>query len=533
MAWDEVMRTRWPFSALVGPDPAPGTQGGDGWALLVRPALLGFVALVAITAGVAQQSSPFALKKPGAWFFGVPAPGTVPSSRGLFLGLVAVYGGLVLLMRAWFGLSRSLSQVPGVPVRKLVAVLALWTVPVLVAPPLFSQDVYSYAAQGEMMSHHIDPYRYGPNTLGIGAPYQPLVDPVWGNTPAPYGPFFLWIDGLLTSLSFHHELGTVVLLRLLELGGVVLLAVAVPWLARSFRRDPGEAFALAVLNPVTILQLVGGAHNDGLMIGLLAMGLALARRGRPVAGIVLCALATAVKAPAAAGVIYIAWQWMGEGIPLRQRIRPLVTAGLITLAVVGACSVVSGLGWGWVANLGTPSTVTSWLAPATGIGILLSHLANALGLGVARHTILSLTRLLGGLVAAVAGVWLLVRSDRLGWLRAIGLTMMLVVVLGPVVQPWYLSWGLVLVAPVATGKARSMLIGLSIASAFIGLPGARQLLFDLLHANPLTVAVALLACLFILTVPLTPPARRGRPDRLAGGRGLSLTGPSTVSALRG
>jgi len=99
--------------------------------------------------------------------------------------------------------------------------------------------------------------------------------------------------------------------------------------------------------------------------------------------------------------------------------------------------------------------------------------------------------------------------------------MLLIVGLGPVVQPWYLSWGLILLAPVATRKIRSLIIGLSISSAFLGLPGARQLLSDLLHANPLSVAVALLACLAILTVPLMPFDRRRSLPRWRGRGGPS------------
>jgi alpha-1,6-mannosyltransferase len=513
--WDDAVRSRWPFSALIGPELHPDTVPGDGSRLLIRPAILGFIAVSAIVAGVSQQNSPFVLKQPGAWFFGVPSPtdtGAVHSTPDLFLGLVAVYGGLVLLARVWFSLARTLTQVPGVPVKRLALVLALWVIPLLVAPPLFSRDVYSYAAQGQMMSHHISPYLYGPGTLGIGSSYQQLVDPIWMNAPAPYGPLFLQIDGFLASASFHNVLGTVVLLRLLALVGVALLAFGIPRLARSFGRDPGEAFVLAILNPVTVLHFVGGAHNDALMLGLLVFGLALAREGRPVAGIVLCALAAAIKVPAAIGILYIGWNWMGAGVPLRERVRPLLTAALIGGLVMGALSVETGLGWGWIANLASPGTVTSWLAPATGLGIVLGHIVHVVGLGDPLRPLLSATRVLGLLGALVAGVVLLWRSDRIGMLRAMGITCLLVTVLGPVVQPWYLSWGLILLAPVATGKVRSLLITLSIASAFIGLPGGRNLAYDLLHTDPLTVAAALLACLFVLTVPLTPIG--GRRKRL-------------------
>lgn len=510
-AWDDAVRGRWPFRALVGPDLHPGSVEGDGSSLLVRPAILGFIAITAIVAGVSQPDSPFVLKQAGAWFFGIPAsPNAAPSKAGLFLGLVAVYGGLVLLMRVWWTMARTLMQVPGVPVRKVALVLVVWVVPLLIAPPLFSRDVYSYAAQGAMMSHHISPYLYGPGTLGTGSPYQQLVDPIWMNAPAPYGPLFLQVDGLLATISMHNVLATVILLRLLALVGVVLLAFGVPRLARTLDRDPAEAFVLAVLNPVTVLHFVGGAHNDALMVGLLVLGIAEARRGRPVAGIVLCSLAAAIKVPGAIGVLYIGWEWMGSGASRRERIRPLVTAGLISLAIMGAFSLETGLGWGWIGKLATPGTVTSWLAPATGIGILATHLTSLVGLDLPRHGILSMTRVTGELAALVIGVWLLLRSDRMGMLRAMGLTCLAVTILGPVVQPWYLSWGLVLLAPVATGRVRSLLLTLSVASAFIGLPGGRQLFHDLLTANPLAVAGALLACLFILTVPLTPMKRPGR-----------------------
>lgn len=507
--WDEAVRSRWPLSSLVGVELPADTTAGDGSRLLVRPAILGFVAVCAITAGVAQQQSPFTLKLPGAWFFGVPASAPTGShpTTSLFFGLVAVYGGLVLLMRVWYGLIRTLAQRPGVPVRKVMAVFALWILPLLIVAPLFSRDVYSYAAQGEMMSHHINPYNYGPGVLGA-APSVSLVDPLWLNTPAPYGPLFMQIDGVLTSVSLHHELPDVILLRLLAIFGVGLMALGISDLARRYGRDPTYVLTLAILNPLTVLHLVGGAHNDAIMLGLLVCGIAVAHRGRPVAGIVLCALAAAIKVPAAVGIIYIAWEWMGAGIPLRSRIRPLLTAGLIAGGIMGALSLITGLGWSWVLNLGAPGTVRSWVAPATGAGIVLTDAAHLVGVGVSLHTMLSVTRAIGLSAALCVGLWLLWRSERIGTLQAIGLTLVAVVLLGPVVQPWYLAWGLILLAPVASGRIRSLIIGLSISSAFIGLPGGARLVTDLLHADPLQVAVALLVCLGILTVPLTPLQRQ-------------------------
>ena len=128
---------------------------------------------------------------------------------------------------------------------------------------------------------------------------------------------------------------------------------------------------------------------------------------------------------------------------------------------MGALSVVTGLGWSWVLNLSTPGTVRSWVAPATGAGIFLTDLAHLVGIGVPLHTMLSVTRGLGVLVArrrrgvAAAAVGPHRGAARHGPHHA-GRSWPS----GPVVQPWYLSWGLVVLAPVATGKVRTLIVGL-------------------------------------------------------------------------
>ena len=113
----------------------------DDATFLRRPAILGFVALMMVSLGASLPSSPFKLEMPGAWFFGMPStPGA--TNQGLFVGLVAVYGGLVLFMRVWYRLTKALAVRPGVPVKYLAIIFGLWVLPMLVVPPLFSQDVY-------------------------------------------------------------------------------------------------------------------------------------------------------------------------------------------------------------------------------------------------------------------------------------------------------------------------------------------------------------------------------------------------------
>ena len=506
--WDRKLRRFPPVGAILRYAQAPVTRDVEGSRFLVGPAVLGTLATLLVTVGVSQPDSPFVSKHLGAWFFGV-SPTTSASTGQVLFGLVCVYGGLVLFIRVWLGVMRAISQSQGVAVRKLAWLLVLWSLPVLVAPPLFSHDIYSYAAQGEMMSRHISPYEYAPSTLGLGAnPFTRLLDPFWVNSPSPYGPLFLEIAGVFTSLSAHNVLAEVALLRLLEFGGVILIAVFLPSLARSLGRDPALAFGLAVLNPVTMFHLIGGAHNDALMVGLLVAGLALAKRNHPVLGIVACALAASVKVPAAIGIVYIGWEWVRPHAPLKEKVRPLVSAVLIGGAVMGFLSLVSGLGWGWVMDLTSPDSVRSWLAPATGSGIVITHLMHLVGASVTENGVLAVTQVLGVVAALSGAVVLLLRADRIGSLKAMGLTLLLVVVLGPVVQPWYLSWALVLLAPVATGWMRRVLVVLSVAAVFMstdpvgGQPGGQQLLHYFLYSDPLLVAAALLVLLAIFLAPL-------------------------------
>jgi hypothetical protein len=476
--------------------------------MVLRPALLGFAAMLAIAIGASLPSSPFKLEMPGVWFFGVPSAGGA-STWGVYFVLAAVYGGLLLLMRVWWGMTRLYSRCPGVPINQMMWVFALWSLPMLVIAPLFSRDVYSYAAQGEMVSHHMNPYQYGPFQLGNNSFTAP-VDSLWGNAPAPYGPLFLQLDGLFARITFHNELATIVLLRLLAFGGVLLIAACVPRLARLYHRDGAELFTLMILNPVTLLHLIGGAHNDALMLGLLLAGLVAAKEKRPIVAIVLCALATAIKAPAAIGILYVGWTWLGPQAPARERIRPVLTAALVGAGVLEFFSFVSGLGWGWVSILDTPGAVRSWTAPTTFVALVFSAVAHFFHIGVGLGGLLTLTRFIGFAAAAVAGVWLLINSDRIGTLKAVGLTLLLFVALGPVVQPWYLSWGLILLAPVALGRLRSLLIGLSMITAFIELPGGAQLLNSLIHGDPLLIVLTLLWILVVLTVPLATWERRDR-----------------------
>jgi hypothetical protein len=476
----------------------------EGWSFLWQPAVLGFVAMTSILIGGSLTDSPFKLAMPNTWFFGSPsAQFTVtPSATSYIVSIILMYGGLVLLMRVWLRLAEVMKLHPGASIKSLWWMLALWATPMIVAPPLFSRDVYSYAAQGEMTALHISPYLFGPATLGSSA-YVTPVDQLWINAPAPYGPFFLFLDGSIDRITRPHELWTVLGLRLLETVAVAMIGYGVVILARGLHRDPGEAFVLSAMNPLVLLTLIGGAHNDAIMSGFLVVGIALAVKRHPIWAVFFCSCAAAIKAPAAIGLAFVAWTWLGPRASLRDRWRPIALTSAVAAATLGVWTWLAGFGFGWVGNLLSNGTVRSWAAPATAVGLALTNTLHAIGFhAISTGSVLSVTRLIGLLTAVAFTLWLLWHAENRGWVRSLALSLVLFVELGPVVQPWYLAWGLVLLAASYEGREHFWLLLLSITGPFIGLPGGRQLLGDLIHSNPLLIALAVAILGGVLILPM-------------------------------
>ena len=452
------------WAALWARDAAP-TGPPAAEVSLARPTLVGTLGVLATVAGSSAPGSPFSLKLPGAWFFGTAANG----GHAAAIAVLASWLGLFAVAWAWLDLVQILRASPGVSPRRLVPIAVLWVLPVLIAAPMLSRDVYSYAAQGDMVTAGLNPTRFGPGILGDPT-YQHLVDPIWLWAPAPYGPLFLSLAGAAVQLSAHHVLGTIILLRLSALGGVVLMAVSLPTVARSYGFDPATAVALGVFSPLVLFGLVSAGHNDALMVGLVVAGLAANRRGYPFLGVLLASLAAAVKAPALGAVVFLGWQWLGPDVPWRERVRPVVTAGGVLVVVLAVAAAVTHLGWAWLSALATPGSVWSVLTPTDAIGSLAALVLAPL------HSVLPASLVRSGVRAAGEAASVLIASGLLWWsgkLRlpvALGLAFLAVVVLGPAVQPWYLVWGLSCLAAVAVGPLRRLVIGVSLAGTFFWVP---------------------------------------------------------------
>ena len=217
---------------------------------------------------------------------------------GRVLATALLLLGVFILLRAWLRLH---PRDDGVDVSR--ATLALRGLPLLLAPPLFSTDAYSYAAQGRIVHQGFDPYSVGPGL--IGGQFGEQVDPLWLWTPAPYGPLALQIQHFVVDLMGSNPYASAVGMRLPAVVALVVIATLLPRIATALGRDARFALWLGVLNPLTVLHLLGGAHNDVMMIALVVVALWLATQRRLVLASLAVALAAAVKQPAIVAVVAV------------------------------------------------------------------------------------------------------------------------------------------------------------------------------------------------------------------------------------
>ena len=242
---------------------------------------------------------------------------------------------------------------------------------------------------------------------GLGQPHVlAAVSPFWRHTTAPYGPLFLELVSLIVGVAGSHLVAAVLLARALELAGLVLLAVFVPRLSRALGTDARRGLWLTVASPLTALGLVASGHNDLLMAGMLAAGVAVALEGRPLYGIAVCALAATIKVPALVGAVFIAVAWARTADDRAAAVRLLASAVVVAAAVLAAVTLASGVGVSWLSSsvFSTPAKVRLAITPGTNVGYTLAGVLHAVGISVSSRGMESACGDVAFAVAVVIGL---------------------------------------------------------------------------------------------------------------------------------
>jgi alpha-1,6-mannosyltransferase len=475
-----------------------------------RPARLGCLGAVLITAGGLGAGStrlhdPLLESLHLSWLrFG----------HGLVLSSVLLWGGVAMMLIAWLWLGRRVIDRTATEYT-MIATTAFWLAPLLLSVPVFSRDTYSYLAQGALLRDGFDPYAVGP----VDNPNSLLddVSPIWTTTTAPYGPAFILIAKFVTMLVGDNVVAGTMVLRLCMLPGLALLIWAAPRVARHVGANGAAALWICVLNPLVIIHLMGGVHNEMLMVGLMMAAIALTFSGRHIAGVGVIAVAVAVKATAGLALPFMVWVWArtlrdrrGHS-PVKAFAVATVASVLIFAAVFAVASLLAGVGLGWLTALAGSVKIINWLTVPTAVANLVNVFGSLLG-PVNFYAVLDVTRIIGIAIIAISLplLWWRFRHTDREALMGIALLMVVVVLFVPAALPWYYTWPLAVVATLAQSRpAIAVIAGLSTWITVIWKPDGAHGMYSWTHVL-LAAACAGLAWYSLYRAPSRPRPPSGQ-----------------------
>ncbi len=417
--------------------------------------LIGVVATVfLLTAGLAAAPSQLVPARSGGWpsWMAGPLEGLgVSISSGSFQTLMLIMCASYLLV---------LLGARQLPARALAAALVAAYAILLLGPPLISQDVFGYLSFARLGAlHGLNPYTH----VAAEAPTDPVFGFVgWPFLHSPYGPLFTLASYATVPLGLAGGLWAFKAVAVMSsLGAVALIARAAGMCGRSRR----WAAAFVGLNPVLLELTVGGAHNDTLILLLLAFALVLTAgtspRFRTAAAVVVASVAIKVTAGVMLPFLVLAPRRARE----RLQVASTAALSLLALALVG----LIGFGahaLGFLSAVGEQQQlVATHSVPA--------ETARLVGLSGTpswwRHLFVALFG-----VSLIAALWQTARGT--DWRVAAGWSTLALLLSTAWLLPWYATWPLPLAAVSGDRRLRVAALVFCAYAVLIHLPLADPLL---------------------------------------------------------
>ena len=288
-------------------------------------------------------------------------------------------------------------------------------------PPTESGDVWAYSWYGRVVAHyHANPYTNPPSRYPADA-WARRVDRPYQNNTSVYGPVFTAVSGAGMLLFGFSFLAARLFFQLLA-SACVVGALVLVW---RRTRSPA-AVAIIGLNPLVVVSVVNGGHNDAWAGLAVVAGVVLVTRNRMRwAGLVLAA-AVLVKVATVLPLLAVGlWVWRNRGWRAATELGgAAVAAGLVAYSIAGGTTAIGPLRAAQL-HFSGPSV---WKGPERWLG----------GAGLSRWIATAAT------AAAVAFTLFLARR-RIAHADPIliaGAAVLAYCLLGPYVLPWYVFWGL-------------------------------------------------------------------------------------------
>lgn len=311
----------------------------------------------------------------------------------------------------------------GRPPERTVAIVLLWALlirlPLLFGTePTLSDDLYRYVWEGRLVSLGIDPYDVAPEdpslaTLAVDSPEHASVN--HPELPAIYPPGAQWVFAVLAATS-----PSLLLFRAAMVAIDLALIAALGALLRGRRRDP-RLLILYAWHPLVAAEVASSGHYEPLAILPMIAGLIAWDRQRDGAtSWLLWGVAIATKYAGGAVGWFAARELHGRD-QTRRGVFGLAISGLVALAIA-APFLIDG-----IPPIGS---LTTYVEHWGHNGSLHALLTPVIGYHPARYV-------MAALFVGWAG-WLTHRGGDPA--RAFFLLFCGLIVLSPVVHPWYGLW---------------------------------------------------------------------------------------------
>jgi alpha-1,6-mannosyltransferase len=222
------------------------------------------------------------------------------------------------------------------------------------------------------------------------------------------------------------------------------------------------------------------------------------------------------------------------------RVRHVAMAAGVLAAISVLCywvlDLITGLGLGWATTLDTPGLIRSWLSVSTDFGLLGGQIGILGGLGDHTDSVLGLTRAIGLGASAVVVLLLLlaVLRGRVDAITGMGTGLGAVVLLGPIVHPWYLLWAAIpLAATQGLPRYRKFALAASGVLALVVPPTGADFQFRAFQLPLAILAALIMLALVVLVMRRMLAGQTGADIDALPGRAPVTTAVPTAGPLPG
>ncbi len=387
----------------------------------------------------------------------------------LIFGSVFIASSVMYVLMSWALVSVDISET--ILFLTIAAAIAV-RLSFISGSPVGSEDAYRYIWDGKVQAQGINPYLYTALDSRLAALHSPLLPAAMNHADLKtiYFPLSQWIFYSCYQLSGEAFWGYKLVLLIAEIGTIAALFCLLQRL-----RIPRRFILLYALCPLPVVEFAVDAHLDAVGLPLFILSLLFYLKERKILSYVLLGLSMSIKP---VGLIVLPAMFFSE-----KGYRGKLFVALIPLMTVGV-------------------QFFSYIAASDPFETLLTFTKNWNFNGVVFEGVYAyvqdnqLSRLICAGVLAASIVLLSVR--RREFMTTVYYSLLVLMLLSPVVHPWYVAWTAVLLPAVRRWSGIALAAGVSLTSFTV----MNYRLTGSWEQYPVVTAIEYLPVIFFLAVEL-------------------------------